>query len=275
MRSCVIASRARATAMLEFALISIPLIFLLLGASGVSEVLRVQLAVDEAAQEVARAAAAVRPAIGGELEARDQAEQRATQRALNVLDTDGLGWPRGSLDQPLEVESNYTRRIGTTTLVSVRLTFRYAPRLGGPVVRQIFPTGIISLQGVAASAARAGASAVSVDALNLTESVTLNPFDTDQVRAAVDEVCSAYASNRDLDGLQCSAPVIGDPPTRGLAGAACATFAVQETNRKHVVPLAVKVTATRPVSLHFLRVLSGKATIELSQTQWATPVTGP
>jgi hypothetical protein len=74
--------RRGATAIVEFALISFPLVTLVMGAFGFGEVLWAQLVIDTAAQEAVHVAAAVRPADG----AASAANRRAATLAQNRVD---------------------------------------------------------------------------------------------------------------------------------------------------------------------------------------------
>jgi hypothetical protein len=141
--------RASGTALVEFALVCIPLVVLVLGGAGVGEVLRAQVVVNDAAEEAARTAVAVRPTIGEEAAARSKARAWAEKRADEVLIERGL-MPLHGWITSIEVNGDFSRGTsGNPAIVSVSIRFAYHMLLGGPLIRSLFPGGFVLLTGVA------------------------------------------------------------------------------------------------------------------------------
>lgn len=141
--------RAGGVALVEFAIILMPLTLMTIGAAAVGELVRVQLIVDTAAREAARVAAATRPPVEGDLRlARGRALQAADGRARSVLDGAGLR----SVDTLVSLGDDFSRDRGAGDPALATVTVQYTHLLSPgslAVLRHWFPGGEIRLKGVA------------------------------------------------------------------------------------------------------------------------------
>jgi Flp pilus assembly protein TadG len=146
---CGTCHRARAAAFIEFALVLVMLVLLTLGAAGMGEVLRVQLALDTAAREAARAAAATRPPSSADLgQARARAEHAAVTRARSVLEG-VVSTPQAAA---VSIGENFGRTApsGEPNLATVHVRYSFQLSVASrAVLRPWFPSGRVPLEGVA------------------------------------------------------------------------------------------------------------------------------
>jgi hypothetical protein len=147
--SAAITRSARGQSLAEFAIVLLPLVLLTYVSSGLGDLARIQSTVDVVAREAAVVSAAVRPS--GETDQQtllQQAQERAQVRAKQILDDAHLSASAAQVD--ISGDFSAGGGPGEPAIVTARVTYTHVlSPVARAVLRPWFPTGVVSLSGVA------------------------------------------------------------------------------------------------------------------------------